>query len=215
MNRTNLLTQCFTRLRSARFSALFAVIGLIVVASLTVAVIAGASGYNVSAPVKEFFGVQAARARAALQPSSAHNSTLNRPRVSYQNNGRIVVSMEVQGDIRGDLTFILDTSADGSVRSGVWSLVSSYVESIPAPPGGGADGGGGEIFVANGTLTGKTVSASVSFNADGSVASMSVAQLSVDGGSLTFSNISQGSGFATASNLSDRDVAVGSLQLSF
>ena len=150
----------------------------------------------------------------AQQQTTSHNSTLNRPRVSMVENGRIVVAMESSGDIRGDMTLILDTNSDGTVSGGTWALVSSYVEDIGSPPPNGDEDSEGERFVNDGTLSGNILSGSVSFHPDGSVASMSAIQLEVKGGSMTFSNVSQGNGLVSA-DLSDATAATGSLQLNF
>lgn len=157
----------------------------------------------------------AAQATAALR-----HSTLSRPRVSRLENGRLVVALESSGDVRGDLTLILDTDQDGTVSAGTWSLVSSYVEDVGGAhhddePGGEAEGGHGEKFVDDGTLSGNVLSGSVSLDTDGSVVAVSAVQLEVKGGSLTFAGVTQGDGLVSGSNLADKDAASGSLALNF
>jgi len=151
---------------------------------------------------------------AAQQSAAAHNSTLNRPRLSKLDNGRVVVAMESSGDIRGDMTLILDTDPAGTVTGGTWALVSSYVEDVSHEHSDAEHAEGGK-FINDGTLNGNILSGSVLFSADGSVNSVNGIQLEVKGGSLTFSSVSQGDGLVSGSNLSDQAAATGSLVLNF
>ena len=58
-----------------------------------------------------------------------HDMTLRGARVS-ESAGRVVVTLDARGDLRGLVTLTLTVSPDGTVTRGDWALVASHIEDL-------------------------------------------------------------------------------------
>lgn len=152
------------------------------------------------------------RARpAARTDAAAHNVALAHARVSSEKNDIIVV-MDATGDLPGALT--LKLNCDGArVTGGEWALVVAYTELLFDQPT--EDGDPGEALVQKGTLKGTITSAQITLGPTGSITGIDSLQLLVNGGSLTFESVTEGSGFVQSANLQDTHISSGSLNLNF
>ncbi|MEO7673702.1 MAG: hypothetical protein ABIU09_06455 [Pyrinomonadaceae bacterium] len=157
--------------------------------------------------------------RQASAPAQAvHNLNLSKAVVSKVSDENIIVTMEASGDMRGSLTFILNRDvANNTIVSGDWSLVNSFIQDLPASGGSfsDSDGGGGEQLINNGTLHGGVTGGTISFNEDGTVASVDGLQLNIVSGSLTYSEVLAGGGTANGAGLNDIQTSSGTLTLNF
>jgi hypothetical protein len=148
-------------------------------------------------------------------PSTTYNINLSKATVSATDDNRIIVVMDAKGDLPGALTLRLERDAAGSiVTGGEWALVVAYTEEIQLSPGEG-DGDPGEGLVQKGTLKGTISGGQVTLNPDGSIASINSLQLVVNGGSMSYDAVNDGSGSVHEENLQDADNASGGLTLSF
>ncbi len=158
-------------------------------------------------------------AAASAADPQIHNVALRGARVSVVSPTRVVVSMEAQGDLRGELTLTLD-AADGHL-AGEWALVVRYLQDVDAnglPAIPDFDETNGEpkehfVLVDKGTLSG-AVTGGVLTLQDGTVTGVESIDLSVSSGSLTFDGVS-GSAVGAASDLQDILASSGSLALTF
>ncbi len=186
-----------------RTTALFSTLGLIAVASFTAMGVADASGYSVTIPVREFFGILAA-------PTTVHNGTLDGSRVTNLEGGRIVVSTYVAGGFKGLLSVWIQT--DGSaVTGGDWALVHAYSEDAGDGHGEHSEG---ENFVNKGTLSGKITGGGISLDPQGNLASLNALQLSLTSGSLTYDGV-QGYGSVSLSDAGSEVTSTGTITLDF
>ncbi|MEO8680504.1 MAG: hypothetical protein ABI665_15740 [Vicinamibacterales bacterium] len=146
---------------------------------------------------------------AAQQPATttSHASTATHPRVDVMAAGKVVVSLDMSGDLPGILTLNLQQQPDGSV-TGDWALVVAYADA--RDPATGDEPSHEETvghphkdfltLVRRGTLGGSITSGSLAFAADGSLADLTAA-LAIDVGSVEFDGAS-GTGSATLADLS-------------
>ena len=170
--------------------------GLLIVAALTALVVAPAAG------------------RDRGEPTSL--LSLSGARVSVVSGNRLVISMDVDGDLPGLLTLTLRRDASGTaVTGGDWVLVVSTRQ--PATPGvaeGTPDAGAWPALRA-GTLSGTIGGGTVRLRGDGGVAEVTGVGLSLEAGSLLFQHVRLGHGVADAADLHDARVSHGTLMLAF
>jgi hypothetical protein len=165
----------------------------------------------------------AIRATAAAHDETTQgtvrNVTLSRPTVSLVDDNRVVVVMDAGGDLRGALTLGIDRDASGTgVTGGEWALVVAYTEVTAHDDGDAGEEGvpdHHEELVQKGVIKGTISGGQLTLNADGSIASVGSLQLAVDGGSVTYADVTSGGGTAQLANLQDVAAASGSLSLSF
>lgn len=150
----------------------------------------------------------------ALHPAAIYNINLSRAQVSPTDNNQIIITMDAQGDLPGALTLKLERNGSSSaVVGGEWALVVAYTEELSGPPS--EDGDSGESLVQKGTLKGTISGGNITLNPDGSIASIDSMQLVVNGGSLTYDTVTDGSGSVQASGLQEVLTSSGSFALSF
>jgi hypothetical protein len=139
-------------------------------------------------------------ARAA---ASRFTVNLTEPRVSALEGTRVAVSFLASGDIRGLVSFTMDTAG---TPSGDWALVSRYHLDLPdagAPEGEGGEGatrheGERELWEIHerGTLSGRITGGVLRFGADGQLTGIESLSLTVNEGSIEFEG-ARGTGSAT------------------
>ena len=150
--------------------------------------------------------------------------TVTSPRVSTDERGHVVVSLEATGELRGTITIELDPDGSGGF-SGKWAMAVAYTMSTDAdghevaPVEQHEEEGPADPehhreyirFVNDGTINGTVQSASLKYGEDGSIIGISAAQLVVESGSVTFAGAT-GGGEIVPSGL---DPAAGILSLNF
>ena len=154
---------------------------------------------------------------AETSTATVHSGLLSRARVSYVENNRLVITMDAVGDLPGALTLMIDRDGSGrTVIGGDWALV---VAEIPPPDnhqGNGNDHGGpSDQPIQKGTLSGTISGGSISFSADGKLASIDALQLNLNLGSQTFKNVSSGDGTVQVVNVENYPLSSGGISLSF
>jgi hypothetical protein len=145
--------------------------------------------------------VSSVAAHAQEHTARDHVSIIANARASTLPDGRIVVSMDVMGDLRGLLTMTL--AADGDAVTGTWAMVVSYLQEL-RPDGTEIartdhvnhdhDEGPNTPDVHreyavpkfDGVLTGTIESASLLRAPDGRVVAVDTSTLVVDSGSRSF-----------------------------
>jgi hypothetical protein len=128
---------------------------------------------------------------------------------------RLVVSMDVEGDLPGLLTLTLRRDASGTaVTGGDWAFVVStrqpevrVAEGTPNP--------GAWPALRAGTLSGTIGGGTVRLRGDGGVAEIRSLSLSLQAGSLAFEHVRLGHGVADAADLHDVRASHGTLMLTF
>lgn len=164
---------------------------------------------------------------AAQQPTpKSYELSLDNAQVSALPNGKVVVTMEAKGDLRGLLTLTLDT-AGNQITGGEWVLVSRYVEYLDEDghvltleeeaehPHSETEPHSERLrFVDKGSVSGAVVSGQLAKDANGATTGVDSVGLSLDAGSLTFAGAS-GTGSGSATSLQDVAASSGSLVLTF
>jgi hypothetical protein len=169
----------------------------------------------------------AAPAAAQTRTPKAYAGTLTMPRITRDDNGHVVATMETQGDLRGMITFELDPDGDSGAMTGKWALVVAYVQDTNADGTPAIDVDHHEEhheeagippahreyarFVREGTVFGDITTATLRIGAGGAIEGIDFAQLLVAHGSMKFA-LATGSGSITTSPL---DPALTSLSLTF
>jgi len=160
---------------------------------------------------------------AVAHTAVAHNVTLSQAQVWQEAPNRIVLNTRAHGDLPGALTLVIDRNrADNSITGGEWALVVSYIEDVPGGAHSNSSGhsdhaeeADGELLIQKGTLKGSITGGAVTLSADGTVTSVNSVQLNVESGTLTFNNVSGGTGMAHETNLQDFSTSSGTLSLKF
>ena len=137
-------------------------------------------------------------------------ATASRPRVDVV-DGKIVVSLDLAGDLPGTVTFNFDRAADGTL-AGTWAAQIAYAD--PTDPATGVEPphehstephehGTGDTphqdflrLVHRGAMSGAIQSAELSFDGNGAVTAMTVA-FSVEQGTLEFTDAAGSTGTAS------------------
>jgi len=151
--------------------------------------------------------------------------SLSDAHVDVVSGGRVVISMEVEGDIRGLLTLTLDRASDGTqITGGTWAFVARYVEYMTEggevvhkddpPPPNGQEVGPNVRYVDLGGLSGGVDGGYFSVGDDGALTGVGSVLLTVGSGSGTFDG-STGTGLGTVSAINDRQASTGSFMLTF
>ena len=156
---------------------------------------------------------------AAQQGPAAYNDNLGLASQYYDNDGRLVITLQAKGDLPGVLTIVVLTNADGTIRSGEWALNVSYTAPLhpnapPDPNSSDPDSAQGEQLVQRGTLTGTIEGGSVVLNGS-AVAGVNGLLLQVASGSMEFSAVNAGSGQVDATSVADSTNSTGTASLSF
>ena len=166
-------------------------------------------------------------APADVEAAAPQDVTLSGARLDMLADGRIVVSFDASGAIRGLLTLQIDRS--GEAARGQWVLVSRYLQDVT--PEGEIDERAQEIRASlpgeelhllhreyirieeRGTLRGSIGGGALDFDVDGRLRSLGGLRLAIEGGSLGFAGRT-GSATIDASNLHDGTRGTGTLRLS-
>jgi hypothetical protein len=139
--------------------------------------------------------------------------------------GKVVVTFEAKGDLRGLVTLTVNTSGN-EITGGEWAFVVRYVEYLdhhgrPIPEGEeelvhneSEPHAERPVFVDKGTLSGPVGGGALSRDANGVITGLSSVLLSVGSGSLTFEGAA-GHGSSAASGLDQAATSSGSLDLTF
>jgi hypothetical protein len=147
------------------------------------------------------FGVQtSARAVSQDRPERSARSylgTLRDARVSQTPDGRIVITLDAEGDLRGHITLNLTAREDGKL-AGTWAFVVAYLQdltpdgriAIPTPPPleeheSHAEHREYAKFVREGTIQGTVADVALRIGADGNPQGLELADLVVLNGSMT------------------------------
>jgi hypothetical protein len=163
----------------------------------------------------------------AQQPAPTdHHITLTNAQVSALAGGKVVVTMEAEGDLRGLVTFTLET-AGSQITGGEWAFVARYVEYLDEDghvltlaeeaehPHSETEPHQERLrFVDKGTVAGGVVAGLLNKDASGTTTGIDAVALSVDSGSLSFTGAT-GSGSGSATDLQDVVASSGSLRLTF
>ena len=147
---------------------------------------------------------------SASAVSTEHTSQASRPRVDVLDGGRVVVSLDLQGDLKGIVSFHFDCNPDGTC-SGDWAAKIAYADSTDPETGeephhdhdaDGADAPHKDFLrlVDRGALSGTIESASLTFDQNGALTAMTV-PLSITAGTREFTDAAGGSGSASLSAL--------------
>ena len=138
-------------------------------------------------------------------------ATASRPRVDFVDGSKIVVSLDLAGDLPGTVTFNFERAADGTF-SGSWAAQIAYAD--PTDPATGEEPthehstephehGTGDAphkdflrLVHRGAMSGAIQSAALSFDGSGAVTAMTVA-FSVEQGTLEFTDAAGSTGTAS------------------
>jgi len=151
--------------------------------------------------------------------------TLTNAQVSETAPGRVIVTMEAKGDLRGLVTLTMNTSGH-DITGGEWAFVVRYVEYLDHHGQPIAEGQEEQVhsesephaerprFIDKGTLAGTVRGGAISRGADGAIVGVDSVLLSIESGSLTFEG-TVGDGSSAASGLHNVSAASGSLALTF
>ena len=161
--------------------------------------------------------VRAFKSLSETSTAAVHSGSLSRARVSYVANNRVVITMDAVGDLPGALTLMLDRDGSGrAVVGGNWALVVAEIPPADNHQDNGNDHGGpSDQPIQKGTLSGTVSSGSISFSAEGKLASIDTLQLHLNLGSQTFKDVSTGSGSVQVVNVENYPLSSGSISLSF
>jgi hypothetical protein len=172
------------------------------------------------------FALALAPTNPIAHAATPQDVTLGGARVDALDDGRIVISFQATGAVRGLLTLQIQRKED-AVR-GQWVLVSRYLQDLT--PEGEVDERAQEVRAAlpgdelhllhreyitireRGTLRGSIAGGALDFDVDGRLRSIGALDLRIDGGSLEFEGRT-GSAALTASSLHDGR-GTGTLRLS-
>lgn len=158
------------------------------------------------------------------QGPATQNVVLRAEQVSRGDDGRLVVTAAASGDLRGALTLtITDVAANGTITSGEWALVSTYIQDVLGDGHTEADGHdeevpghhAGELLVQRGTLSGKITGGTLTLDGDGRPSALSYIQLSISLGSLTFEGIESGTASLALNGLQDVVTSSGAAAFTF
>jgi hypothetical protein len=152
--------------------------------------------------------------------TASYASTLSDVRIDVLDGGKVVVSLQASGDLKGLLTLNLQQGPDGAF-SGEWAFMVAHADTTDPETGrepeddshahaaGGADGAVGQPhthahrdfvrLVHRGSLSGPITGAVLVFDAAGKLADMS-ALLSINQATLEFTGV-HGLGSATLAGL--------------
>lgn len=156
---------------------------------------------------------------------STYRMTLANGHVSTAADGKLVMTFESKGDLRGLVTFTVDASGS-DITGGQWAFVVRYVDYLDHDGIAISDGEEESIhaesdlhaerplFVDKGTLSGTIRGGMLTRAADGTITGVEALLLAVTGGSLTFENAA-GDGSGAATDLQDPSTSSGSLGLTF
>ena len=151
--------------------------------------------------------------------------TLTNGQVSETAPGKVVVTFESKGDLRGLVTLTVST-AGSEITGGEWAFVVRYVDYLdhhgrPIPEGEEEHLHSESdphferpLFVDKGTLSGTVGGGVLSRGADGAITGLGSVLLSIESGSLTFEGAA-GSGSSAAAGLEQATTSSGSLDLTF
>jgi hypothetical protein len=158
-------------------------------------------------------------ATAQQQSPASYNDNLGLASQGHDDQGRLVITMQANGDLPGVLTLVVSTNPDGTIRSGEWALNVSFTaplnpDAVPVPDSPDPDAAAGEQLIQRGVITGSIEGGSVSLNGD-SVTAVTGLLLSVGSGSLQFASVSAGSGQVDATSVGDWTNSTGIASLSF
>ena len=140
-----------------------------------------------------------------------HAAQASRPRVYVLDETHVVVSLDLDGDLPGTVTFNFERQADGSI-TGNWAAMIAYADSTDpasgaepedhdqqAKPEGGESTHAHKDFLRlfhRGAVSGAIDSATLTFDASGALSAMS-ASMSIAQGTLEFTGASGGTGSAS------------------
>ena len=164
----------------------------------------------------------AIHAHAAAGSVVPHLMTAADAATTTLDDGRVALTTQLSGDLRGPLTIAVRVGPDGQL-TGEWALAVSYVQDVdasgnPVAPGPHEDGAGEpehrEVFIQRGVLKGEIAGGTLTLAADGAIASIDGAWLQITGGTQEFAAVTSGSGFLSLTSR-DGGAATGSLDLTF
>lgn len=157
--------------------------------------------------------------------TTTRQMTLTNGQVSQIAPGKVVVTLEAKGDLRGLVTLTVNT-AGNEIVGGEWAFVVRYVEyldqhGLPIAEGqeehvhNESEPHGERLrFIDKGTLAGTVRGGTFSRGADGAIVGVDSVLLSIESGSLTFEG-AIGDGSSAAIGLHNVSAATGTLALTF
>jgi hypothetical protein len=150
--------------------------------------------------------------RAEPTPTT-HTLILSNATETVDEQNRLVIVSNVQGDIPGVLTLALIVGPDGLVRGGEWALTVSYIQF--GPPDSDGDGDLSESLVQRGVIKGAVSAGSSFLAANGLASELSGIVLNVTGATLEFTGKNSGTGTVTGRNLNQSAASSGTLTITF
>ena len=161
------------------------------------------------AAVLAVLAFQTSAVRAIQQPDHqvrGYVGTLSHPRVSNSPDGHVIVSLDVNGDIRGQLTLNLANGGGGGL-DGTWALMASYLQDLN--PDGSVNPTPSHLepnedhaehreyiqFVNDGSLQGTITGVAIRTDAGGAPTGIDAAQVVVSAGTVKFTGAKGSGGF--------------------
>lgn len=151
---------------------------------------------------------------ATVHPDHERASTASRPRVDVVDDGKIVVSLDLKGDLPGTVTFNFERNPDGTI-AGNWAAQIGFAdptdpetgEEPPHEHSAAAHEHGAEEhgetphkdflrLVHRGAMSGAIDTAALTFDENGTLTGMTVA-MSIAQGTLEFTGAAGGTGTAS------------------
>ncbi|MBV9241358.1 MAG: hypothetical protein JO314_05045 [Acidobacteria bacterium] len=200
------------------------VAALLLVAATLVTVLAqtgllpllGSERANAAAATMQVSQIVRSRSAVVSNTAQTYNDTLSGAQVSRHQDGDTIIVLNADGDLRGTLTLKVHRDEAGSqIVGGECAFDVSYtqVTQISDPPPGGEDHS--EALIQRGMLKGVVSGGQVTLSDNGQVTAIDSIQLTINGGTIEFENVTGGSATAQVTNLVDAANAAGSLTLNF
>jgi len=168
-----------------------------------------------------FIGSHAHAAGGSVVP---HVMTAAEAATTILDDGRVALTTQVSGDLRGPLTVAFHVGPDGQL-AGEWALAVSYVQDVdasgnPVAPEPHEDGDADapqhhEVLIQRGVLKGEIAGGTMTRGDNGAIAAIDGVWLQITGGTQEFAAVTSGSGFLSLTSLQDGGAATGSLDLTF
>jgi hypothetical protein len=171
-----------------------------------------------------FIGLHAHAAGGSVVP---HVMTAAEAATTILDDGRVALTTQVSGDLRGPLTVAFHVGPDGQL-AGEWALAVSYVQDVDASGNpvafephedGDADApehhDHHEVLIQRGVLKGEIAGGTMTLGDNGAIAAIDGVWLQITGGTQEFAAVTSGSGFLSLTSLQDGGAATGSLDLTF
>jgi len=169
-------------------------------------------------------GVHAHAAAVSVVP---HVMTAAEAATTMLDDGRVALTTQISGDLKGPLTIAFRVGPDGQI-AGEWALAVSYVQDVDAAGNpvafephedGDVDAAGQadhhEVLIQRGVLKGEIAGGTMTPGDNGAIAAIEGAWLQVTAGTQEFAAVTSGSGFLSLTSPQDGGAMTGQLDLTF